>query len=44
MLQRPLINPYVDKKESSQKDAESKVQKKKSTVKQRKAKKQIKEI
>jgi len=43
MLQRPLIKPYVDKKESLQKDAISKVQKKKSTVKQRKPKKQMKE-
>jgi starch synthase/alpha-amylase len=43
MLQRPLINPYVDKKESSQKDATSKVQKKKSMPRQRKSKKQKKE-
>ena len=44
MLQRPLIKPYVDKKESSQKDATSKVQKKKSMPRQRKSKKQKKAI
>jgi len=44
MLQRQLINPYVDKKESSQKDATSKVQKKKSMLRQKKSKKQKKEI
>jgi starch synthase/alpha-amylase len=44
MLKRPLINPYVDKKESSQKDAKSEAKNKKTMVKQRKSKKQMKEI